>query len=303
MADPRLEVLERTYVSARRGDALKRWGLKNRMTPIDSDSSLAADDANFMPDYAGSPVSGAVLFPAMNATDALASVADLIAYRPKSKNSHITSIVALCRVAAESASRTIWMLSPTEREIRRSRCARFEHDELNKQLSFHQSEHEWFDAHPEQKQRQQYADLTEHIRLHKQRKDMLAAGMQATPKQKVPGYTDVISVAAQWMSDNPPAHDREPYTELFPDIATRFYRLSSGFVHGYKWGIDYVQNGEVDTFRMAAEGLAIAVGMAECAVALYESQAQRYGSASNRMSYYPPSLTKSVRGYAALYYT
>jgi hypothetical protein len=66
------------------------------------------------------------------------------------------------------------------------------------------------------------------------------------------------------------------------DVVTRFYRLGSGFVHGYKWALDYVQTGELETFRMAAEGLGVAVGLAECAVALYEAQAQRHGAPTGR---------------------
>jgi hypothetical protein len=158
VVDPRQEVLERTYASARRGLALKRWGLKNRMTPLDPDSSLAADDADFMADYAGDPVSGAVLFPIMNATDAFAAAAELIQWRPKSKNSHVAALLALCRTAAESAARTVWMLSATDRAARRSRCVRYEHDELNNQRGFHKSERDWFDAHPDQKQTQEYTD-------------------------------------------------------------------------------------------------------------------------------------------------
>jgi hypothetical protein len=84
-------------------------------------------------------------------------------------------------------------------------------------------------------------------------------------------------------------------------VATRFYRVGSGFVHGYKRAIDYVQVGELEIFRMVAEGLGAAVGMAECAVALYEAQAQRHGSETSRTRFYPDRLEPSVKEWASLY--
>jgi len=299
--DPRLEVLERTQQRARRGLELKRWGLKNRMTPLDPDSSLAADDANFLAEYAGDPVSGAVLFPAMNATDSLAAVGELIEWRPRSKNAHIAALLIACRAAAENAARTIWLLCDTDRQIRRSRCVRFENSELDNQRGFHKSERDWFDAHPEDRPTQAYKDFEEHVRLFDIRVEMLGKGLQATPRQTVAGNTEVVTIAAQWISDHPPAHDPEPWGERAPMLATRFYRLGSGFVHGYKWAMDYIQSGELDTFRMGAEAVGIAVGMTECAVALYEAQAQRHGSPTNRYQYYPPALEPTIRAWSALY--
>lgn len=299
--DPVTEVLERTYERARRGLALKKWGLKNRMTPLDPDSSLAADDAGFMTKYAGDPVSGAVLFPIMNATDDIAAAAELVKWRPRSKNSHIAALLTLSRTAAESAARTIWLVSDTDRAIRRSRCVRFEASELDNQRGFHKSTRDWFDAHPEEQQSQEHKDFLEHVRLFDLRVQMLKEGMQATPKVSVPGNTEVVGIAAQWISDNPPAHNPEPYDDCFADAATRFYRLGSGFVHGYKWAMDYVQTGELETYRMAAEGLGIAAGMAECAVALYEAQAQRHGTPTNRYPYYPQRLEPTIRNWSELY--
>jgi hypothetical protein len=97
LALQRRDILERTYERARHGLALKDWGLKNRTTPLDPDSSLAGDDAGFMPDYAGDPVSGSVLFPIMNATGDLAAAAELIQWRPQSKNAHAAALLTLCR--------------------------------------------------------------------------------------------------------------------------------------------------------------------------------------------------------------
>ena len=56
--------------------------------------------------------------------------------------------------------------------------------------------------------------------------------------------------------------------------------------------MDYVQTGELEIFRMVAEGLGVAVGMAECAVALYEAQAQRHGAPTGRRRFYPTGWSR-----------
>jgi hypothetical protein len=272
------------------------------MTPLDANSSLAADDKGFMAEYAGDPVSGTALFPIMNATDDIAAATELIQWRPKSKNSHIAAMLVLCRAATECSARAIWMLSPTDRQVRRSRCVRFEASELDNQRGFHKSERDWFDRNPGQQNTQRHKDFLEHVRLFDKRVEMLQEGMQATPKESVPGSTEVVTAAAQWISEHPPAHDPEPYNDDFAHVATRFYRLGSGFVHAYKWAMDYVQNGDLETFKMAAEGLAIAVGTAECAIALYEAQAQRLVMPTNRYRYYPVPLEPTVRALSPMYY-
>jgi hypothetical protein len=275
--------------------------LKNRTTPLDPDSSLAGDDAGFMTDYAGDPVSGSVLFPIMNATDDLAAAAELIEWRPRSRNGRAAALLTLCRAAAESSARTIWLLSDTDRAIRRSCCVRFEASELDNQRGFHKSERDWFDAHPELREGQDYKDFQEHIRLFDKRVKMLQKGMQTTPKVSVPGSSEVVGVAAEWITKHRPAHDPEPYGDRFVEVATRFYRVGSGFVHGYKWAMDYVQTGELEIFRMVAEGLGVAVGMAECAVALYEAQAQRHGAEPSRKRFYPDRLQPTIVAWSSLY--
>ncbi|WP_234806237.1 hypothetical protein [Mycolicibacterium celeriflavum] len=52
---------------------------------------------------------------------------------------------------------------------------------------------------------------------------------------------------------------------------------------------------------MAADGFAAAVGMAECAVVLYEAQAQRRGVPTSRRQHYPHSLEPTITKWSALY--
>lgn len=65
--------------------------------------------------------------------------------------------------------------------------------------------------------------------------------------------------------------------------------------------MDYVQTGELETFRMVADGLGAAVGMAECAVALYEAQAQRRDAPTGRQQRYPDYLATTITKWSALY--
>jgi len=53
----------------------------------------------------------------------------------------------------------------------------------------------------------------------------------------------------------------------FEDVAASFYSVSSAIIHGLKWPLDYIPNGELDMSRMIVEGVNVAVGMAECGVA------------------------------------
>src|ERR1700722_1982816 len=150
------EIIGRTETKAKRGADLREWGLgvKRQQHTVDPDSSLAADDTDFMTDYAGDMVSGTALFPIMNGIDSVMSIAELIAGRNDSETKkgsgdhHASSLVTLSRMATESAATTIWLLSDTEREMRRSLRVRFTASELNQQRGFHKSTHKWHTEGP-----------------------------------------------------------------------------------------------------------------------------------------------------------
>ncbi|BDX32480.1 hypothetical protein TUM20985_30270 [Mycobacterium antarcticum] len=294
MVDPRLAVLERTYARARRGRALKDWGL--RPQPYDPGSSLALDDDGFMVDIGGL-VNVTALFPIMNATDNLAAVADLIEFRPTSKNAHISSLSTLCRTALESAAKTIWLLSPTDRADRQARCIGFTYSELDAQRGFHAAERKRFHSQPGYEQDPTYPKFVEHVRLFDER----IALMNRQRRDKAPNSSGFVTSAGKWVDSHPPVHDHGGlFRDGFASAVDRFYTLGSGFVHGYKWAMDYVKR-ELDSFAMVADGLGAAVGMAECAVALYEAQAQRQGAPTSRQQLHPDSLRPTISNWAALY--
>jgi PAS domain-containing protein len=284
-------VLKRTGERAKRAGDLKEWGLRH--PPPDPGSSLILDDDGFMTQIGGL-VHITAAFPIMNATDSLAAAAELIDSRSTSGNAHTAALLALCRSALESSAITVWLLCPTKRADRRARCLGYTQAELLAQKSFHAAEREWFDRDPN---RPQQPEFQEHVRLYEERVEML----DNQPKKRPPNSSDFPTEAGKWIDQHPPAHDRELYANGFAHGVSRFYTLGSAIIHGYKWPMDYVQKSEQATFGMVADGLAAAVGMAECAVALYEVQAQRRQPPSQRKRLYPNRLQPTINDWSTLY--
>ena len=301
-----LEIVERTEAKAKRGAELRPWGMGVKRHLIDADSSLARDDAGFMTDYAGDMVSGTAVFPIMNGIDSITAIAELISGRTDSGDSHASSLLTLSRMATESAATTIWLLSSTDRAMRRSLSVRFTASELNAQRGVHSSTRKWFERGTGRNQPSEYQKFLEHVRLSDQRVTMLERGQQETPKAKVLSSGDVVVAAAKWLDKHPPQHDSDagPFGREFgfEEVAKSFYNVSSAIVHGLKWPVDYMPNGEVDLSRMIVEGVNVAVSMAECAVALFEAQAQNWETPeTGRPRLYPPSFQPTVDAWALHY--
>jgi hypothetical protein len=295
------DAMRRTLMRAQRGKELYTWGLNPQY--VDPNSSLAADDAGFMNEYAGDMVSGTARFPIMNAIDCLCATAELIEWRPKSRDSHTTSILAQCRTAIESAATTIWLLSDRDRQMRRGLSVRFTNSELNAQRSYHASTTKWFNTDPNHADTQSYKDFAEHVRLFDNRVKMLRRGENITPKAPVRTSDGVVRFAAKWLDKHPPAHaaEGEPYGRKafgFEDTASGFYLTSSAIMHGLKWPLDYMPSGELDMSRLIVDGVSIAVGMAECAVALFEVHAQQKTPKTPRKPLYPDRLRPTIKRWA-----
>jgi hypothetical protein len=284
-------VLKRTNQRAQRAADLKEWGLRH--PPPDAGSSFALDDDGFMTQIGGL-VHITAVFPIMNAIDSLVATAELIESRATSRNAHPAALLALSRSALESSAITVWLLWPTERADRRARCLGYTQGELSAQKSFHAAERQWFDRDPSRPQQTQFQ---EHVRLFEERLKML----DNQPKKRPPNPSDFPTEAGKWIEQHLPAHDPELYANGFAHGVSRVYTLGSAIMHGYKWPMDYVQGSEQVVFGMIADGLAAAVGMAECAVALYEAQAQRRKPPSQRKRIYPHRLQPTIDGWAALY--
>jgi hypothetical protein len=287
-------VLERIRTRAARGRELKKWGLNPQQ--VDPDSSLAADDAGFLTTIGGDYVRTTALYPIMSATDCLAAIAELVDGWDASNNSHMVSLLTLCRSAVETAAKTVWLLSETDRAGRRARSVGFTYSEMSNQKSFHSVEKRSFAARPGGTDSQHYDKLQEHIRLFQLREQILARER----KGKTPNESGYVTCAAKWVDKHPPAHAEESPSGSFELGAERFYSLGSAFTHGYKWASDYVK-GPQNAYGMVADGVAAAVAMANCAVALYEAQAQRRESLTDRVRHYPDRLEPTVRAWSLLF--
>lgn len=307
-----VEIVGRTRAKAQRGAELRPWGMRVKRHLVDAGSSLAADDADFMTDYATDMVSGTAVFPIMNAIDSITSIAELIDGRDDfgdkkgSGDHHAGSILTLSRMATESSARTIWLLSDANREMRRGLSARFTASELNAQRGYHALTRKYFEVGRGKELPAEHAKFLEHVRLFDERVKMLEDGMKETPKAKVVGNGDLVSAAARWLDKHPPRHEPNgPFGDEFgfQEVATSFYSVSSAIVHGLKWPLDYIPNGEVDLSRMIVEGVNNAVAMAECAVALFEAQAQNWDDDTDRPRPYPAHLQSTIEVWAGMYPT
>jgi hypothetical protein len=136
-------VLKRILDRAARGGALNEWSL-NRQVP-DEGSSLALDDAEYLPELGDMFVSETAVYPAMSAAGNLAAAAELIdGWEKPDANGHLNmhthAVMTGCRVALETAALTVWTLSPDDRELRRKRCAGLVFKENQNQRGFISSE-------------------------------------------------------------------------------------------------------------------------------------------------------------------
>jgi hypothetical protein len=288
-------VLQRIRDRAARGRELERWPLP-KPEPSDPDSSLAADDAGFLTEIGGDYVRTTAIYPIMSATDCLSAIAQLVDDWETTKNSHMIALLTLCRSGVETAAKTIWMLSPADRSVRRARCVGLTHSEMSNQKSFHAIEVRNYETMPNGTNSPDYRRLQEHIRLFRVREEVLAREQKA----KTPNETGYVVHAAKWIDKHPPAH----HVELPPDGlapgAERFYLIGSAFTHGYKWASDYVKRPQ-HAYGMVADGLAAAIAMADCAVALYEAQAQRRGAPTDRERRYPDRLEPTIAAWSTMY--
>lgn len=306
------QILERTKEKAKRGAELRHWALGVTRNLLDTESSLALDDRDFVLEYAIGMVSTTAVFPAMAAIDSLIAASELIEGRddsegrPGSKMAHVVSLLTLCRQATESAARTIWLLSSREREMRRNLSVRFSLSELDAQKGFHQLQRKWLDEGGGRSQPlTEHQKFDEHLRLFESRMDVLRQAQQGTRRATVLGNNALVESAAGWLDQNPPRHEpsgpfgREGFG--FREAAGSFYSVSSGIVHGLKWVTDFMPNGELDLSRMVVESINNAVCMAESAVALFEAQAQDWQSRTDRPRLYPDLLQPTIDRWAELY--
>lgn len=289
------DVSRRIDSRAQRGLLLQRWGLGGKR--VQPGSSLDQDDNDFAPELNyKNLVSSTALFPAMAATDSLAIACTNAGERRDSRNLHTVANLTLCRAALESASRTIWLLSPTDREERRKRCLAITKHELGQQKYFvGQLETE----NDEGKGRYTNTDYNP-LLAHKKDFDERLAYLDAV--SGLPGiqFRPIITAAADWIEQNVPAHDRGEIANRNLTHGMKLsYSLGSSTTHGMKWLTDYLGD-QRNIMGMIADGLAASVNMTECAVALFEAQASIPRTAG-RGHPYPERLRSTVSKWSRMY--
>ncbi|MCE5290076.1 MAG: hypothetical protein LLG14_12680 [Nocardiaceae bacterium] len=289
---------------AERGTVLQPWGLSPQNA--DEGSSLFLDDDGFAPTGDHRFVQSLTLWPVMAATDTVWSASDemLKIHAAMSKgekpNLHIPSVVSLLRSGMESAGRTVWALSSEDREERRRRALRLHIQEQEKyQAAFTKREITEMRAGKIPNMPVEKIDLFEEG--HNEALADLARLKAAYPNLPgAPGFKPMAEEAGKWLNTHVPQHDYGELAVGFNEFAFgRFYSASSALAHGLTWVNKFLVG--PDLFVLLSDGLAAAVNMTECAIALYEAQAQRPSGKSDRVRYYPERLEPTVREWATLY--
>lgn len=287
--------LGRVTERAKRGRELESWGL--RPHPADPGTTMALDDANGYEQKIPEGLARTVVFPVMNATDALASIDILITAAAKVKpfNHHTAAFLAMCRTAIECSAQAIWVMSPLDRETRRARAAGLAKIGIEHSRDFHA---EIISAHENGLQvlpGETYPQSQHRQKFHSEE----IATLDDLHQERARNYSDLVRKSANWIETNPPAHTDETEKLHFPTIAKSQYRICSSFTHGHSWPIHLIGNGPSGMFSMMADAIATALIYTECAVALFEAQST--DPASVRTSYYPERLQPSVDEWRDMY--
>ncbi len=255
---------------AQRANSFLEWGL--RPHPIEPGSRLAIEDRAATLDDERGLISSTARWPAMNATENLVAASQVAAYALVNGQLRTSAVSGLCRTAMESASKTIWLISETDPDIRRRRCFGFIENERSWQDKFDKIEAETLKLRTDELVDADRAEFDKHREQFAKRLKLitdLPEDERISPKK----FTAMVSDAADWTDEHWPRQpDPEIDKVMYPRGAKSFYSLGSGFVHGFKWATDYVDD-DTDLIEMTLDAFGAALRMTECAVILFEAQA------------------------------
>jgi hypothetical protein len=283
---------------ARQAPEFLQWGL--RPHPVEPGSRLALDDASVPLDDQPNLISSTARFPAMNASENLAAAAEVVALALTKKQIRTSAVSVLCRTAMESSANTIWLISERDPEERRRRCFGFIENERTWQGKFDEMSAAALEARTDALVVAQRVRFQKHREQYAKRLGQITA-LPAQERTAPPRFTKMVNDAAGWVDENMP---RQPDPELesfvIPIGAKRFYSLGSGFVHGFKWAVDYVDD-DADLLEMTLDAFQSALRMTECAVSLFEAQSVGPDSNPSRRRNYPVGLAETVAEWAPRY--
>lgn len=266
----------------------------------DKGSSLALDDLGFAPDLGLNPVASTARYPVMTAAENVVGAGQAHSASLQEGRTNIVSLGALCRCAIESAAKTVWLLAPTDRETRRSRCRGFIQSERNPQESFIRIEKQVLEKLQSKGLPAEVESFEQHRAEYAERQTLLAQVPKAQREKPPANYSDIVTWSARWIDANPPAHAADELALGLELGAARFYAIGSSFVHGFKWMTDYVRDEEA-SLRVVAEGFIAAVIMTESAVCLFEAQATNPARTKLRRKNYPDWLAPTIDAWMPRY--
>jgi hypothetical protein len=296
----RAMMLAHIGLRAKQANDFLDWGL--RPHPIEPDSRLARDDGAAALDDETNLISSTARFPSMNASENLVAAAQVVALALTKGQLRTSAVSVLCRTAMESAAKTIWLISETDPDERRRRCYGFVEDERGWQDHFDTIEAATLAARTDELVEADRAEFDKH-RENFQKRVKLITTLPKNARQAPPKFTKLVNDAADWVDANLP---RQPDPELdkvmYPRGAKSFYSLGSGFVHGYKWAIDYVdRQDDSDLIEMTLNAFGAAVRMTESAVILFEAQSLGARPNRTRTVNYPMELADIIAEWAKRY--
>lgn len=268
-----------------------KWSLSRRVP--DLDSSLAEDDRvldELLGIELGDPliVSGSAVFPAMVAVDNINAVTRLRDSQQGGKVRLWTpSTLNLCRTALESASRTIWLLSPTDRTSRRVRTLGLIGKEWYEQGQYFRVANPGNgQARSARERHHEYSDSRRAV------VEELTRGLKDDNGFKK--YGNLITYAAKWIDANPPSHRKDELRKRPMAVSTEgMYSLESSTVHGFKWAHELLNDSGHNLIGVIGDAMYAALVATECAVSLFE--AQSIGSTDRAEPIYPKYLRQSVK--------
>lgn len=283
---------------ARQANDFLAWGL--RPHPVEADSRLAQDDDAVALQNEPNLISSTARYPTMNASENLVAASQVVSYALLNGQLRTSAVSVLCRTAMESAAKTIWLISETDPDERRRRCFGFIEDERSWQDKFDKIEAATLAVRTDELVEADLAEFEKHRHRFEQRLTLIT-DLPANQRKAPPRFTEMVNGAADWVDANRP---RQPDPELdkvmFPRGAKSFYSLGSGFVHGFKWAVDYVED-DSDLIEMTLDAFGAALRMTECAVILFEAQSLGPRPNPRRTRNYPSGLADTVAEWAHRY--
>ncbi|KNA89415.1 hypothetical protein RND64_08770 [Gordonia sp. w5E2] len=231
----------------------------------------------------------------MAATDNISAIAPLLPHISNSTSLHSNAVMNLCRTAMESAARTIWLLSPKDRETRRQRTTSLAGKEWHEQTIYfaHAANLHKGRISPEAE-----TQRAEHAAQSMQYRDIAEASTTIGFDRP----TKAIELAGGWIDDNPPAHARQEVAKFgVQQLAQATYCITSSTVHGYKWVHEHVGDDGRGLFNSLADSLAVALVMTESAIALFEAQSAGEVPSNYPRPIYPDRLERTIREWSRAY--